>query len=72
VENWKPEHAELLVSTVKCGSCGKTWLSREEVDDGHQGDSAAIRDDEGVYVCSNCGARAVWELGVRTIPGQQG
>src|SRR5205814_10040494 len=60
---------DLFVTTLKCTSCGKTWLDRETA----PGDiSPSRRSPEGWIVCSNCGARNVtWEIGWRKSSGDR-
>jgi transcription elongation factor Elf1 len=69
VSGQEPDDA-LLIGTIKCKACGKTWIDREY----EPGDiSPAKRNPEGFIVCSNCGVRnAVWEIGVEKIERRQG
>jgi DNA-directed RNA polymerase subunit RPC12/RpoP len=66
---WTPDNDDLLIPTIKCTACGKTWIDREDVP---EGEGAVTTTAEGHYVCSNCGARAVWEVGVQKIERRQG
>lgn len=72
VGDWTPENDDLLISTIKCKACGKTWVDREDFDGLPEEERPRKRTAEGRIVCSNCGAFAVWEWGVTKIKRRQG
>jgi hypothetical protein len=67
-----PDDDRLMVSTLKCTSCGRKWLLTEDVDGRDEGESPSKRTPEGRIVCSNCGAMSVWEAGIEKIERRQG
>jgi len=72
VGDWTPENDDLLISTIKCTACGKTWVDREDFDGLPEEERPSKRTAEGGIVCSNCGTFAVWEWGVTKVGQRQG
>ena len=65
------ENDDLMISTIKCTHCGKTWLVTEEIDGRLEADGPSKRTSTTI-VCANCGASAVWEIGIAKIERRQG
>jgi|GEM_PF-6839552 len=63
---------DLLISTLKCTACGKTWVLTEDVEDRPEDERPSKRDASGHYVCSNCGAKSIWQAGLTKIQRRQG